>query len=931
MLFTVSTPTENTTENTTGGQDPAWRKSLLFINAGESNQLGLYGRMIPLPANEHVNNFLRYDWSTVDRFRGVQGAYIAPSPGNLQLWSTEASLVNLVNYSDWPPAAPLNIVADQSVWGHSPSSGQPQEMVDYFLVPNNAAWNAANNEGPPDLLQHTIQNPDIDEGDPYYSYFLEDGISVNGVQPYPGVFDRQGPEGAFVDHTFAYLKPSENIDQRTRGGLEINIEPVYNFYLDTMPAWEQITSNVPEPVLPNFYIFETELRNTGSQTYSPDYYKALTMFSEDVALWFVEHPEGGYTETTSKSYYQAYVQSLQTIKNTESRYNLLKTQYNTQLKNVAVLHSDIDAIYQTNRPDLAGSALSFLPFYNIVTVGSDTYRSTIAGTTDLPGQAESFFGSLFGVAHFERDAESFIDILQMYIITFLEKAATSSPAQFHVFDRSPLEPSRTLLTSSLLFDLSRRDAGAGSLPGVPTNYDGFEQYALFLEDRITNNDSNLDISTLQMLGQSAPWEQDNVVLIRDYSNAPGWESRANRTRVYNPPDATSVGRFYDKVESGDITLPRRAFSDILMNQGARSETILYKIDKRVIDSAGNILPDVVQTIYLSPKFIDSGPLQYIDSQVRYGVRYQYDIKQVRVVFGNQYYYDNLLVHTVDSESTGYGRAVGNALGIYRAEEPGILADNYVDQLFPYLKAGWDTEMSVQQIGHFIVDPTNKGEISEAQWEVLASGVGTPGFMSLSVLDRVGLVFKKGWGFDGNPDGGAISDHLNLQGITAPSEEEVFDETSQQPPTQEQIDAALAAGRTFYGNPFLGNNYHADITDLRTREQYLSSDPATAQAELNQLRSGILSLIRDILGPDEAIATGLWFLSSGYIDEGYSDLHSVLAYMILEMLRNIRCVVAGQCSAGGHPHQRYTQPIAVFTAHMLVHYLNVPGVEEVWNY
>ena len=53
--------------------------------------------------------------------------------------------------------------------------------------------------------------------------------------------------------------------QRLDGGLEIQVEPVYNFFLDTMPPYENVTANVPEYILPNFYVFETELRNTNPE------------------------------------------------------------------------------------------------------------------------------------------------------------------------------------------------------------------------------------------------------------------------------------------------------------------------------------------------------------------------------------------------------------------------------------------------------------------------------------------------------------------------------------------------------------------------------------------------------------------------------------------------------------------------------------------
>ena len=723
-------------------QNPLTRESLLFVNAGSSNQLGTPARTTG--TGYMGNYYLRLDWSTIDRFRGVQGDYIA------------AQNNEPVTLNSGPK--PLHRTAtgpeDISFLG----TAQKQEMVHYLLEPNNTAWNDADQGGTHDLLRKWIQDPEIYEGDPYYSYYLEQGVPVgpsSSPQTVPAVFNRPGPNGSFVDHTFSYLKPSENLELRAEGGLELTIEPVYNFFLDSMPSYEEITNDIPEALLPNFYIFETELRNTGSQTYSPDYYKALSFYNR-MDDWFVESETGGYTENTTKSFYQAYVSSLQAIKNSPTTYAAVQMQYNDYTKNVAVLHSDINAINRTNRvrmtttgEEVVGSGLSFLPFYNIVTVGHDEYRATEQGTDGDVAVADSLFSRLFTMPDF--DAESFIDLLQMYIITFLEKGINSS-AQFHAFNRED-NPTQTLVNAPLYFDLSRRDAGAGSLPGVPEDYDGFQEYATFLESRITENDSLMDDFVKDEPGTSENqyWERDNVILLRDYSNTPGWEEIAHN-QVYNPPDATSVSDFYTKIQNGEIVFPMRNFEEVLGNQGARSETVLYKIDKRVVDSAGNILPNIVQTIYLSPRFVDDGPLQYIDSQVRYGVRYQYDIQQVRVVFGNQYYYDDLQLYFAGY--AGYGRAVGNALGFYKPEMQNILVDAYVSaDIRPYYPVDEDTPFAATQQGYFGVAPSNVSNITLEEWNYMSQG-STYG--DETKLNRVNLIMKRGFGEDGNPVGGAMT-------------------------------------------------------------------------------------------------------------------------------------------------------------------------------
>tara|TARA_R110002110_G_scaffold93881_3_gene243890 strand:+ start:908 stop:3712 length:2805 start_codon:yes stop_codon:yes gene_type:complete len=762
------------------GQNPLKRESLLFINAGTTNQLGTNKRRGG-PAGEQPsyyvgNHFLRSDWGTVDRFRGVQGNYIASldnEPRNRAPDSRKPLYSSRIH----------NFIDHFGPYGDIIPPGQKFHSTAYLLEPNVDTWNNGDVAGTLNMLQKYIQDPGVNEGNPYYSYFLEEGVPV-GNAPYmsliPAVFNRPGNSGSFMDHTFSYLKPSENREDRDQGGIQITVEPVYNFYLDTMPEYEQVTMNVPEAILPNFYIFETELRNTGSQTYSPDYKNVLTLYAgvgdnpNRMEDWFVENEDGSWTEGSTKSYYQAYASSLQAVKSDEANYNALKTQYNNRSKNIAVLHSDIGAIHRTSRvqdtpfgEEVLGSALSFLPFYNIVTVGADQYAATEGGTEDLPSEEDSWFASLYNVEDF--DAESFIDLLQMYIITMIEKGVNPN-AQFHEFAKHD-NPNQTLVSASLYFDLSQRFGGAGSLPGVPPAYDGFQKYADFLEARITEN-----ISTLDDFSPDTPdgegnqyWERDNVVLIRDYSNDSAWvatgpapgvpqnpslPSLPSSNRVYNPPTAAAVKSFYDWQGFGRIQLPMRNFDEVLSNQGAFSETILYKIDKRVVNSAGDVLPNIVQTIYLSPKIDSDGALQYIDSQVRYGVRYQYDIQQVRVVFGNEYQYDDLKIYFAGF--AGYGRAVGNALGFYQAEEQDIIADAYVVQHLgapSYLQPGTDTAYSTEQNGYFGVAPTNAASVTLEQWNYMAQGSD---YGDAGRLKKINLIFKRGYGFLGNPDGGAVS-------------------------------------------------------------------------------------------------------------------------------------------------------------------------------
>ena len=745
-------------------QDPTKRDKLLLINAGMNNQQGLWARLNNATSQYAANNtLLRNNWETVDRFRGVQGHYLgvlayqgtAPGQNNASVWNFN-NPQHVAGWSLQDMLRPLHMTYKPESASEYDHDNAPVYKSSYLLEPNHTDWNKAAGTGHTrDLLKTFVQDPGINEGDPYYGKFLQNGFiagdKVNSsVSP---IFNRQGRAHAFLDHTFRYLKPSEDLSVRLLAGDDIQVKPVYNFYLDTVPVYEAVTANTPEPLLPNFYIFEAELRNTGSEAYADDYYQSITLF-ERITDWFVQDNDGGYSESHTKSYYQSYVSQMQRVNGDATDLATVTAQFTSSLKNVVVLHSDIDAINKLTRADEKTSGLSFLPFYNVVTVGEDEFAST----TGEFEQAPSFFQGLDHVTGF--DNTSFLDLLQMYIITFLE-AGVPPPATFHEIVRGigghpqGLAGPSTTITSSLYVDLSRPQGGGASIPGIPHVYQGFVNHAHWLAQRIANNNSQLG-------GTNNPWMRDNLVLIRDYADDGRWTTTAQDEREFDAPAAAAALDFYTQVDDNNIQYPMRNFESVLECAGAHSETLLYKIDKRVVDREGNINPTIVQTIYLSRRISDPGPLQYIDSQVRYGVRYQYDIQEIRVVFGNKYYYDDLKLYYAGY--AGYGRAIGNALGFYRATSTAIKADTYAEAIsgFSYTDYTSDTVKAQSQKGYFVIDSTEP--MNHRQWKWAASGSE---WGDDEYLKRVNLFMRRGYGFSGNQHGGVYQSTFSPPEIAAP--------------------------------------------------------------------------------------------------------------------------------------------------------------------
>ena len=86
----------------------------------------------------------------------------------------------------------------------------------------------------------------------------------------------------------------------------------------------------------------------------------------------------------------------------------------------------------------------------------------------------------------------------------------------------------------------------------------------------------------------------------------------------------------------------RTYEEMLSGKLAYSETVLYRIEKRLSDNNGNPIGDVIQNFYL-PNANDYEVLKFIDTQLKYGVRYVYTIYAYQAVIGTKYHYSDIKI------------------------------------------------------------------------------------------------------------------------------------------------------------------------------------------------------------------------------------------------------------------------------------------------
>ena len=132
--------------------------------------------------------------------------------------------------------------------------------------------------------------------------------------------------------------------------------------------------------------------------------------------------------------------------------------------------------------------------------------------------------------------------------------------------------------------------------------------------------------------------------------------------------------------------------DLLKGKGSYTETLIYKIEKRrVVDGTPG---PVVQTFYI-PRVPGRNGFRYIDSQVFYGIQYQYDISPINLVIGSAWTYNDILLHYGGSLQLGTGHALGNALGFYLETGPPALV--HPPATGAHLEESEDTQIAVATV------------------------------------------------------------------------------------------------------------------------------------------------------------------------------------------------------------------------------------------
>ena len=572
---------------------------------------------------------VRDNWGTADSLRGLMASYYTAYNGSNgpALYNYENSLLHLITGGNIAAGAfdeePDGIgrlnkqVAD-------PAGGTNIILSALFLDDDQSisftrkvrAWNSYN--AAPyswyrDNFEEYIIGPNVTIVDRVTEEEATYGGLLNG-----------GLNRAYFDHTSNYylFSPIKNVRQAS--GLTTNVEPVYNYYVNSNPDYEDVVEKLQEYFIPNAYYLQLELQNTSSEFLAPYHRIAITM--DGMIPWFNTTGFGSALETNSGVYYNLYSDNMTSIP-TGFDPSIVKSNNG----DTAVLYSDLAVLNEDSIIDES------LPYYNKLTIGFETDRTT----GDISSNA-----SLMTQLIQNEDTKDFVDILQAYAI--IKDKTTNASARFST--RKKVVSNST--TGDFAFSTS------------DTDYK--ELFTLHPDNQIlftamlAPNGNNIDVDISGIAdGPNKIQDKYGVRFLRDYFGKT--EEGALELDTMSALHTFGFLSDNDKLESF-----KRTLKEVYENKSCDTETLLYIVEKYRGSAEEGLSEEPVQTFYISPKFLPSPPVDttYYDTQIKYGQKYTYVFKKVILVFGNEYKYNNVEFDEpqVIYESQGTGVIYGPTQG-----------------------------------------------------------------------------------------------------------------------------------------------------------------------------------------------------------------------------------------------------------------------------
>lgn len=773
--------------------------SYKVYEAINSNLFGL-NRTERNSGDYQLHPLIRDDWRSVDRFRDLQGN----APALVRNNNGDLIVDERVSISGQPYGSSFfrPFKDNSGVYDEPNATTSDTIEVTITVKPDNAEWNQGNSfTNDNDALENLLEQNDFNgnfAGIPYFEKFF---YSQNTDEPYgllttdarmagatrniKPIMQQDGwsagrdPANPILNHKFNYRYYDRTVEDPI---YNIEIESKYNLFLDTSPDYESVINNIPEPLIPNYYHVEASINTAAVTGDSP--FPAYNIFDAsainvadyvDVLVGALSGTNIEENQNISQGYLQFYCNNI----------NNFDSNYMTNFGNVAVLSHDVsvdvlsglNTATRDNRGTLSDTtddllAIDSYPFYNKITIPYANQWGLDAIFDAL--KADSMLG--------DKWTQFFVTLLELLIVENYSLGAPAVPSRgFTIYDTND---GNKVIAQNTSVDLAIRieDVINALLDGSGDLYDQ-------IEDIFSQGAYNYFVGQNTNDYPGASFILHEV----DLTDPDNFFERFN-TWYLSPNLQTELQQALEVIagfRNGSENTFRFIYKGLGGVRSNHNDTpIMYMVEKRVIPTgqlAADLTTPPVQRFFFG-RDITGGQkgIVYYDTQIKYGVRYQYDIRQVRIVVGESYYYDSVLSIT-NAGSVHQGRALGNVLGIYAEENVDItttqtfqiansLGNENIGQAFEYTEEDAEpppvrmtNAVSIRKtVGYYVYEmppPANFGDASNIDDIFGAAMVAPSGLASAwgpirspsaqANLNNLFIEVKVGEGFDGNASGGAI--------------------------------------------------------------------------------------------------------------------------------------------------------------------------------
>jgi len=699
-------------------------KKIPFI---DETRIGLTHDEFWDPSSGAGHPYLREDWKTQDRLLGALGLHwwygLMPNEaaaGNIEpdwKWGGAGASGGLINMETGgyervygglgvmgaraPMAFILEYLQDQGpglenrlVLKYMDGVDRPSTWRRRYQI-GTTSYNWSQDSNFEDLLEQDV------DGDPYFQKYIKDGFAAGDlvgndavigiIQPTPraaaiaaGLDPDTAPSG-FTDNTFQLDAPDPSASPTPWSSFNIDINSVYNAYNRTLEETFRQTG-LTEESLPNYYMMHYRPPSDFTNVQAiPDVYKnQINLSPHTPSTW----AGGPITEGGEGSYFEQYAGDLREILDDANMFTQVN-EYMQRYKTIAIRPSSVPGIEDI----ITDNNLRHLPCY--VEINFTEPTDTDGNATAPSDYAEYLMRNDLYDTVISYNLEIFLGAEHLTGVPHVRDLAYGSADGNLQMIKSQIDGAAVLSAFDWLAASIPPRLWSESFP----NRDFIEDVQCYLWAEDLKNIPSAAGASPKGTFLIAPeyFEQSTTSGVRAADIPP----RSNtETAVTNATDASGI----PQPPANLAWTLKRSYEELLKGVGSYTETILYKIEKRRVVDADGTLGPVVQTFYI-PRVPDRNGFRYIDSQIFYGIQYQYDISPINLVVGSRYSYDDIRLQIGGGTAglPGPGHALGNALGFY--QETGQTYDDAfislhqtnINQPWQYLNDNEDTALSPEPL------------------------------------------------------------------------------------------------------------------------------------------------------------------------------------------------------------------------------------------